>query len=527
MRQLLGRALFDCGWQRRAIQYLDTDVVLANVEVYRGYGDDDGGSGLLIQFNAKAVNRTVAISDSWFEDSVTVDSGGGVGVWFVSGADGTNISFVDCVFRNNTATFGGGASVVSSGAAIGTSVSFSRCSFTNCVVSDTGGGALVVFFAAAIECPVAFSHCVWAGNRASLTYGDGGGVAVVSFRPRASPILFNNCHWVSNSAFGGGGSYISHRAPSLSSPVEVWNCTASQNAGRYGGGMFIGAARVSVSHTLFEANKADSGGGMYLKYALAGLAGATLEVAWCKWSNNIAQVLYGGGIGVEYTLASPDSRGWFTSCSWENNSAAIAGGGIYVSYKAPVSNSSFRFVDCNWTENQASWSGGGVGFQYFMGSSASDVNVSFSHCSWLQNSARVLGGGMFLALPVNVALPQLPCLTCDPNLDGHFIPWSISATVTLSNVVLGSNNCQDTSGQGGALFVSGGGHVHILDAEYYGNSALLSGGAVSIAKGVCLTLDGATFESNHASDGGTLSALTDGDVKLSNVFARLGPTMGS
>lgn len=82
--------------------------------------------------------------------------------------------------------------------------------------------------------------------------------------------------------------------------------------------------------------------------------------------------------------------------------------------------------------------------------------------------------------------------SCDPNGDGGGL-WGVNIEeLNLIRTVF-TNNSRD---RGGAIYVSGG-SVHILDSEFYNNSAVHIGGAI-MTFSCDLTIEGSTIADNHS-----------------------------
>ena len=113
-----------------------------------------------------------------------------------------------------------------------------------------------------------FRNCRFTGNTAS---GDGGGVYV--YGSYSNPALFEDCEFTGNTSSDDGGGM-------LSSYCIVRRCVFSHNfASDYGGGVYITDAISSeppISNCLVANNTAYYGGGLYVSSNYAGLESSTI-----------------------------------------------------------------------------------------------------------------------------------------------------------------------------------------------------------------------------------------------------------
>ncbi|THB80861.1 MAG: hypothetical protein D3926_05065 [Desulfobacteraceae bacterium] len=134
---------------------------------------------------------------------------------------------------------------------------------------------------------------------------------------------------------------------------------------QYGGGMYIGASSLTVSHCIFEGNAASEGGGMYHHISNA-------AITHCLFRNNSGSMLGGGMLCHSSTLT-------MSYCTFSNNEASGSGAGLYLNTCTD------NFISYSTFNNNRANSGAGL---LNFNSSTMGVNNTFS-----ANLATAVGGG--------------------------------------------------------------------------------------------------------------------------------------
>ncbi len=175
--------------------------------------------------------------------------------------------------------------------------------------------------------------------------------------------------------FDGGGICI---VSSASRKIEIRNCTVKANeAGNYGGGIYIDNASPTIKYSRMESNSASffaMGGGM------VNINNASPYIAHCTFVGNIAS--YGGGM-LNITGSSP----YITHCVFVSNTGGFMGGGMLN-----MDNSSPVAINCTFTGNVVDASSGAGGGIYNENSSLVITNCTIA--GNITTGAYSSGGGI-------------------------------------------------------------------------------------------------------------------------------------
>ncbi len=242
------------------------------------------------------------------------------------------------VFDGNSAT-NGGAIYVESG-----SCTVNGATFKN--NSATEGGAIYTMTTGSFSA----TDSSFEGNTAKK---NGGAVAATGTKV----ITFANCTFTSNQALS---------TVSATDPTSIG-----------GGAIYVGSgATVTVSGGSFNTNSV-VGTTQYVHVGGAVLVdGGTLNVSNALFDGNTAN--NGAAIGTSRNNACAINA---TSCTFNNNVAALNGGGIYLQHAAAGETDTVVITDCSFDKNAAN-SGSGASVYSRGGSGVTIVDVSCSGGSW-------------------------------------------------------------------------------------------------------------------------------------------------
>jgi predicted outer membrane repeat protein len=366
-----------------------------------------------------------------------------------------DITFIDCLFKNNKATESGGAVYLSY-----LSMEFDNCHFVNNVAVMSGGA-----IASTTSGTLTVNSSIFENNYV-VTYGGG---AISSSAGYA--ILIHTSHFMNNSCpLGAGGveilsdhhfvtmrnnSFVSNKCPGLigglylgskNRNIIVDHCEFIDNLGKYGGGLCLGEdnSGAELLSLIFKENHAIiSGGGMYL-----GTTTSDVTMNDCHFVSNEAQ--YGGGLFV-------DSKNGMTilNSTFVSNSALLTGGGA-----AFMSDNLIVIKDTTFLLNSA-LEGGGVSIY-------SDNTCYLSDTQLTLNTATRKGGGLYLAFR---------------NSANYF-----------DSVIFESNTAQEG---GGAYLQSGNDALVMTHCQFLQNTAQLNGGGIFIQdSNLQVTIVDSVFEEN-------------------------------
>ncbi len=265
----------------------DTVVVVGCDFIGNGAGGAAGGASLSAS--------SLAVRDCTFIDNQAGESGGALSI------AGEGI-VENCIFQGNLSQEQGGA------------ITFWRpsealpivnCTFTGNIAVECDGGA--------IDCPITSQdgHLVvrnstFSGN----TAGERGG----AIRTHEKSVTIEDCHFESNQAGTVGGACW-FRAQDEDDAINVLRCTLTGNTSDVtGGGMYVLAARSTITDSNFLLNSTFYAGGlaMHIDEAI---------VARCLFAGNISRS-EGGGASV----LAHDPGAVFEDCTFVGNSAVLGGG---------------------------------------------------------------------------------------------------------------------------------------------------------------------------------------------------------
>lgn len=421
---------------------------LNNVATHEGWG---GG--------AISVNNalTFDLADSSFVNNLAMGSNATGGAVLVLNIDkGFNIwntNFANNMAANNS--FGGGAlSILSADA-----VNITGCHFSDNTVqlieTGNGGGALMVGDANAFVVEGSRFH-----NNSAFGESAGGGGAICvppTYRnPRVcitASNFSNNMVHAQQSQGAGGALYLFHGALVVISHSNFINNTVPLG---FGGGIYVfRVAQLQLDANLFLANKAYSGGGLYVWHAAdVGFDGAN------HFAENVAS-LQGGAVSL-LQIGSTHLR---DNCTFLRNIAQANGGGAIHFDTCNYS----IIASCHFHDNEASSYFGGALYFFNTASSLQD-------CLFVGNTAR----------------------------DGGAIYYDYRSSYRIDGCT-----CKDNVAEfGGAVFASGSLDGYIGDSIFLNNTAdQLGGGCLLIdnLNGSTTFLRNNTLTDNSAAVGGGIA----------------------
>jgi len=214
------------------------------------------------------------------------------------------------------------------------------------------------------------------GNNPGGFGQNGGGLSV---RTNQADITIKECEFSGNTAYWGGGAYVS--SP-LGATVSITNNTFTANTGNYlAGGLYASSSgTVGIRDNIFDGNMTVWEGGGAVGQSFMG----TVTFANNTFTGNTASNRRGGGAYAE----SSEGTVMFTGNVFDGNTAAEYGGGAFGDSSRGI----LVFRDNVFGGNAASSKyGGGVYCHSYEGS------VKLTNNTFSENSAR-WGGGFHIAL---------------------------------------------------------------------------------------------------------------------------------
>ena len=395
----------------------------------------------------------------------------------------SNITVLQCWFKENRATYIGGAIIM-----LKTRGSFANCTFERNSAKGlkhkkTAGGAIF----SADRSHITVQQSLFKENTA--TYSGG---AIHMQKTRGS---FVNCTFERNSAKGlkhkktaGGAIFSADR-----SHITVQQSLFKENTATYGGGAInMQKTRGSFVNCTFEKNSAKSlPHKMVYGGAICSRDRSNITVQQCLFKENTA-TYSGGAIDMQKT------RGSFVNCTFERNSAKslphkmVYGGAICSHDRSNITVQQSLFK-----ENTATYSGGAIDMQKTRG--------SFVNCTFERNSAKGLkhkktaGGAIFSADRSHITVQQSLFKENTATYSGGAIHMQ-KTRGSFVNCTFEKNSAKSLPHKvvyGGAICSRDRSHITVQQSLFKENTATYSGGAIHMQK-TRGSFVNCTFERNSA-----------------------------
>jgi hypothetical protein len=394
-----------------------------NTTTEQGFG---GGLGWSRPSSAPGAPLSV-LRSCIFENNHAGYVGGGIYTQHVS------LSLVDCIWRNNIASYSGGGGKFSTA----TIAAFTNCSFENNSAIDQDGGGISMQRA-----NTTFVNCSWLINQAG---GQGGGIKIES---QVNLPAFVDCkfegnrahgasdrNWVGNSHDGGGGGVAVVASPGLKFSGVIFLQNEAV-AGPGGGILFRGQAspgqlQIHFEHCQLEANRALSGGG-----------GVFLEIS--------PSTTHTGFLAPPAILT-------LQSTVFVRNSASLSGGAVEASFPPDVP-ANLHFIGENCTAFQTA---GTCGDPTTASNNPAPPCVNNTARKWARSTVLKL---MDVAFDGNIAGTNGGALTIT------------NGVVVMENAIMTANSAGD---HGGAVYLGGTASLNAADTTWSNNIADSQGQSTS------------------------------------------------
>eukprot|EP01041_Mallomonas_annulata_P001620 gene1620-3135_t len=493
--------------------YVQQYTTLSSMDcLYRDNSASFGGAVYSSFYN------TIGMVDSHFISNTATQDGGGLYV-YQRHTDGS--SLLDCTFSSNVAGGMGGGAFLS---AKNNRFDISSTSFDDNQAGLGGGGLVLQDF----NYYLVVHNCSFSRNVA----GEQGGAVV--FLTHFYDVRFTDVTFRDNSAMLRGG------AVAVSDSADTFlldRCVFSGNrAGYLGGGLFLGLLNLNlvVTDSDFVDNFAEDGAGILVSHL-----NSHITVQSSTFLNNTA-TRSGGAVHISFlntVILVSGSR-------FETNQATGSGGAVVITH----SNQHVEIINNVFGKNTAGQTGGAIGFDVgnkelflsnctFLHNSAKDgggvgmetQNIMYDetgggmiHCIFTGNKAVSAGGAVFARLGNTLSLAYL-------RFTGNEVSGASAATgggglasvegnILVMNSSLFVGNAVPT-GSGGAMFL-GGRHADTVlsNTIFRMNTAGVCGGGLGTSgSGITgLVLVSSSFISNTAMSGGALCLSGTTDVSIIN-----------
>jgi hypothetical protein len=244
--------------------------------------------------------------------SETFDEGGGL--WWQATTD-SQLRLNDVAIVSNQASFGGGLFLKYTGVNFVESVDLENVTIRANVATTAGGGGINTVFGGTESDFLLNNSQVY-----SNTAFQGGGLEFNGSASSFSSLRIDHTDIYSNTAAGHGGG-INNAIGSASSPLLIFNSHLHNNDAPLGGGMDI-MGRSAISQTTVDQNTAGlQGGGLFIE------DGARFDIVQSTINANRAAT--GGGIYMTRFGLSP-AVVTMTNSTVSGNTASRDGGGLYA-----------------------------------------------------------------------------------------------------------------------------------------------------------------------------------------------------
>ncbi|MCC9641989.1 dockerin type I domain-containing protein [Rhodopirellula sp. JC740] len=474
-------------WNNTGVMTVSGTTLIGNIA--SGDAADDGGGGI---FNN---GGTLTVSDATLSGNAadgTLGSGGAI--FSIDGDVTINSSQLGgpLVSDGNTANRAGGGIEVVEGSVtlnLGTDVSNNFAGINGGGLHSTGA-AEVISNLSIFGSNVAASEGGGLWNSATGTMTINGGA--ISSNVASGDAADN----------GGGGLFNDGGVMNVADAVIGFN--VADGASGSGGGILNDGGTLTVTgNTTISENRANRAGG-----GIEATGGSTSTLTGVSLDSN--------NVGISPAVAAPGNGGGLhitgdgdvtiTGGTVNNNVAASEGGGLWNG--SGVMTVTGTTIDGNVASGDDADNGGGGIFNV--------AGTLVVQDSIIQNNvadgAAGSGGGIFNAGTATITGTEITENTA--NRAGGGLEVIDGTTTTISASLLGDNvagpDGSAAPGNGGALHISGGGEVTIVDTLVEGNTAASEGGGLWNSSTGTLVVERSTVSNNFSVDGG--GVFQDGDA---------------
>ena len=395
----------------------------------------------------------------------TAENSQGGAIYFANTSSGNERKLINCLFKENTVD-----------AAKATTSNYVR------------GGAIYI---QASSPNVVFTNCTFESNKqlnAKDTYKKHGGGAIYATKSFTA----TGCTFKTNDAYQFGAIGIEGGSASI-------NGTFVSNTAVTGGAVGTVSGTPTYTSCVFTSNSATSGGAITA-------TGGTTAFSKCEFTQNTSSS-YGG---VGYVVNNNASLS-FTDCDIDSNSSVNNGGAFHFN---PIKKATF--TDCDITGNAVT--GANMGGAFYL-SSGSAVDITRGTIN--NNSTGKIGGAFYSSNKETVVIDGTTISgNKAKNGEGGAIRFVGAGNWTIKNATISNNTA---TSNGGAIYANAG-TLTITGTTFTGNSSngTAGGGAIYMTTNAVLSVDGSKFISNSApnKNGGaiTIADTAKGLHKINNTY---------
>ncbi len=371
------------------------------------------------------------VQSSSFEGNTARDLGGAVALDYLAAES----VFQDTTFTDNTSELGDGGAIYAEDYG---DLSLTDVNVSGSVARYDGGGVYVALWG-----DLSVDGVTMSDNTAEL--GHGGGLYVAPATSSAFDATITGSSFLGNAAGRHGGGVYSYGTKTIALDEVTLNYNAADGDGPgvyHGGGLYLYLSKtVSVTRSMFCANTAANGGGVFVGQVSSG--------AENTWTNNRFVENTASGLGGGAYFGNSKVQSFAYNAVLGN--LASSGGGVYA-----------RGSSGTYADNIFAWTQGGGGL--YGGDSATAAAVSLSYSDWYTNTSADVGGTFSLTLGSGGNIgedPGFTSYTMDGDCDNDQLWLSESSAL----VDAGSTSALDPDGSTSDIGPYGGPDALAPDAD--------------------------------------------------------------
>lgn len=447
------------------------------------------GGALYLDGNEITSSPVTSLSNMVFTDNTATDDGGAI-----YSLNDIILRLNNIQFTNNKASTGYGGAIYTTnqltsdntnytnnqaGSTGGAIYTKGRLNIDNNIFNDntaTSGGAIYQFEGTSTN----IGNSNFTNNKATNTTNGDGGALYLDTLNTGSQVTLTNLNFNANDAGRYGGSIYIEGDDTLTN-IEITNSTSGDS----GGAIFNNNGNLKIDNLTTTNTKSTKGGVIYSK--------SHLDIKNSLFTLSLADGTTGTG-GVIFLETGEILK--VTDTKMYNNTANTIGGAIYTN-----PNSNVEIIRSEFISNKADTGGAATISE---GSSINIVNTLFQLNNALAATENNVGGGALVisgAGTTSISNSRFINNSAVRRAGAMYVGKDNSLTLEDSLFENNTANGQlALNGSAGAIVVENGAYVSIKNTNFNDNSARNKGGAIYINRGASVILDSAIFNSNIATD---------------------------